>query len=201
MGAKFRHGPVEHPGAEGEQGRILCMRHLVESESGQYPLQLETEQVEGMGTFGGIESAEPAPAVAVDLNETRFELGQSFGVGLAPGKKVPRPSQPLLSDGQHLLIRHPRQLLSLARCGGVPEEIVEFDYMAVHVDDASGSCVGHGGAPFAGFGGSENLARLGRTGIRLRPCLEFSRGFARLGTNPSRAALSIAGPKGYPPGP
>ena len=107
-------------------------------------MQLEAEEIEGVGTFGGIEGTQSAPAVAVHLDEARLELGPGFGVGLAAGKEFLGPVEALLGHGQDLLVGHFRQPLALALAGGVPEEVVEFDHVAVHVDDAAVSRVGGG---------------------------------------------------------
>ena len=130
---------------------LVHVGDLVEREGREHPLQLEAEQIERVGALLGIERADPAPAVAARFGQAGLELRHHVGVALPLGEQVAPARQALVRDGQDRLVGHRGQQGPLRGFRGLEEEVVEFDHVAVHVDDPTLSGIGHGDSSRSGW--------------------------------------------------
>ena len=151
MSTEATHCAVVHTGTDFERLCVVLVSDLVERERAEHDLTLEAEDVECVGPLGRIERTEAGPRTTADVEHARFELGHQLGVGVPTIEVLTAPLNGLQRDRQLGLCLHRPDEGDFLIGRDSAKEVVEFEEVAVDVDDPSVSCIRHAGSSLFGW--------------------------------------------------
>ena len=137
VGTESTHRPVVDAGPDLKGLRISLMGDLVKREGTENELSLEPEHVEGVGSIGRVEGAEAGPRTPRDVEHACLELRHHLPVGVAPRKVLAALGDRLKRYRELVLLVHRAKERTFVVRGDGSEEIIEFEEVAVDIDDPS----------------------------------------------------------------